>query len=342
MPKDHVYICHSQPDKDFALQLANDLRSRGVTVWREGDNQGAFLEPQPQLEEAIKNCEAFLILLSLHASLALNLPPELSLANNASKKIIPLLLGLSEVPDAFRYQVGGIQPLAFEQSEYERSLDGLMQVLMLEGIPVSPPQAVKDLEYDLLPEPEAELESKPEPMSKAEPKIDMALLYESMPETGDDPALEPTPEPEPEPKAEPIPKPEPPPKPPPKPPPPPIPKSKSEAMDMLESILESRYKPGETLDDVGDYDSPIKQWLESEPPVVKSLLDIVKPGAKPQDLIEYEPLARKKVSDEIENISIMTGLSRGWVVGIVVLCSMCMLWFFCISVLGSIPSLPSP
>lgn len=88
----HIFISYSSKNRDFALHLADDLiRLCNIWIDREGIHGG--LEWEQAIEKAIRDCNAFLIIVSPDSNASDWVARETILAEKLDKYRVPLLLG---------------------------------------------------------------------------------------------------------------------------------------------------------------------------------------------------------------------------------------------------------
>jgi hypothetical protein len=97
-PAGHAFIAYSRRDADFVLDLAERLRERGQPVWLDQWNERPGDDWDRSVDEAIRSCAAFLIVLSPDAVASEEVRGELRAALNRRKRIVPLLYRPCDVP----------------------------------------------------------------------------------------------------------------------------------------------------------------------------------------------------------------------------------------------------
>ncbi|MCB9452923.1 MAG: SUMF1/EgtB/PvdO family nonheme iron enzyme [Anaerolineaceae bacterium] len=87
----HIFISYSHEDQDYVTQLANDLCQHGFDVWMDGRiNYGNRW--WRTIEDALKSCAAFVIVMSPNSEKSEWVEREILLAKREEKPILPLLL----------------------------------------------------------------------------------------------------------------------------------------------------------------------------------------------------------------------------------------------------------
>jgi TIR domain len=98
---DSVFISYARLDQDFVLQLAQALKERGLSVWVDKWNISVGADWNRAIDDAIRNCKRFLIVLSPAATVsedAGEVGGELQLALNLHKEIVPVLYQACDIP----------------------------------------------------------------------------------------------------------------------------------------------------------------------------------------------------------------------------------------------------
>ena len=104
-----LFISYSRKDSEQALQLADRLRDSGVDVWIDQHKIDVARSWSNEIVQALDAAKAMLVLLSPASIQSDNVVRELSLAFEAKKPILPVVLEPVTLPTQFRYQLAGIQ-----------------------------------------------------------------------------------------------------------------------------------------------------------------------------------------------------------------------------------------
>jgi hypothetical protein len=95
---DSVFLCYARLDQDRVLQLAEALRERGVPVWIDRWNIPAGANWMEAIDDAIRACTRFLVVLSPAAAASEQVEGELHGALKLRKDVVPVLLERCEIP----------------------------------------------------------------------------------------------------------------------------------------------------------------------------------------------------------------------------------------------------
>ena len=98
---DSVFVSYARLDQDFVLQLAQALKERGVSIWIDQWDIPAGANWDRSIDDAIRNSNKFLIVLSPAATASENageVGGELRRALEQHKEIVPVLYRPCEIP----------------------------------------------------------------------------------------------------------------------------------------------------------------------------------------------------------------------------------------------------
>jgi len=128
----HTFISYSRADGEFALKLANDLRSAGVNIWLDQLDIPPGARWDRAVEDALETCGRLLIILSPTSAGSENVQDEIGVAFDNNKPIIPILCKPCDVPMRLRR----LQYIDFTK-DYEQGLKTLLTVMKL---PITAPE----------------------------------------------------------------------------------------------------------------------------------------------------------------------------------------------------------
>ena len=97
-----VFLSYAHKDSTVAHLLASKLQDAGLKVWLDADQISPGDEISKKIEQAIKESDTFVMLLSDAIKENHNLNFELGLATGLAKKIIPVLVSETQVPEYLR------------------------------------------------------------------------------------------------------------------------------------------------------------------------------------------------------------------------------------------------
>jgi serine/threonine protein kinase len=117
----HLFISYSRRDKDYAQQLTDHMASNGFEVWIDSqiDYGDAWFD---EIEQAIKTCAAFLLVMTPESQNSEWVKKEILLAKRYKKPIFPLLLGGQEFGIVIDIQFADVQDHQMPDANFHRRL----------------------------------------------------------------------------------------------------------------------------------------------------------------------------------------------------------------------------
>jgi len=144
-----IFFSYSRKDSGFVDQLIEKLESYGVDVWVDrGDILAGIATWRQQIVEAIIDCQVFVIVLSPNSITSDNVAKELTLAEQHSKKVLPLVIQEVNIPPSLDYQLAGLHYQTFAEGSYEDNFERLTRSLVAMGV-----ESAKQLQKNLSEEP---------------------------------------------------------------------------------------------------------------------------------------------------------------------------------------------
>src|SRR5215469_2578737 len=116
-----VFVSYARRDLPFVRDLCGWLRSKGLDVWLDLTRIEAAQEWSSRIADAITTSSHFVVILSPYAMYSQAVLNEIRLAFQAGRKIIPVLLYETELPDC----LAAIQWVDFRVS-FERGCEELL------------------------------------------------------------------------------------------------------------------------------------------------------------------------------------------------------------------------
>ena len=120
-----TFISYSRVNSDFAVSIANDLRSAGFDIWLDQLDIPTGSRWDDELEKALDRCSTFLIILSPESIKSQNVKDEIGYAIDGGKHILPVLIKNCKIPLRLRR----FQFVDFTDDSYKESLDQIKQML---------------------------------------------------------------------------------------------------------------------------------------------------------------------------------------------------------------------
>lgn len=93
-----TFLSYSRVNKDFAVRLAKELKSEGFNVWLDLLDIPAGARWDIEVENALEECEIFMIIMTPAAIGSENVRDEIGYAIDNSKRFLPVLLEQCNVP----------------------------------------------------------------------------------------------------------------------------------------------------------------------------------------------------------------------------------------------------
>ena len=114
-----VFISYASQDREKILDLVERLGSAGVPVWIDQMGiEGATMWSQ-EIVAAIRGCKVLILAISKNSADSENVVKEVALASESRKRILPVYLEQSEIPEWMAYQLAGIQRVDFFEGQEE-------------------------------------------------------------------------------------------------------------------------------------------------------------------------------------------------------------------------------
>lgn len=133
----HIFVSYSRHDAHPVDELINALENAGYSVWIDRSNIQAGAQWRRQIVDAIDKSDVFVIVLSPNSTKSANVRKELDLAEEASVKIIPIVIQPTSIPSEMRYQLVGNQHLDFTsdfQSGLSRLISAIERIRSVRGV----------------------------------------------------------------------------------------------------------------------------------------------------------------------------------------------------------------
>jgi hypothetical protein len=119
-----VFVSYSRRDTEFVERLDRDLTALGYDTWVDledivGSGQDRW---RRSIVSAIRGSEAMVLVLSPNSIHSANVERELSVAADNGKRVIPVIYRPCELPDAFVYELAGVQHIDFSVLAFEEGV----------------------------------------------------------------------------------------------------------------------------------------------------------------------------------------------------------------------------
>jgi len=127
--KSHLFISYSRRDTDFVDRVITALAGRGMRTWVDRSAIVGGAVWKASITEAIRDCVAFLIVLSPHSSVSENVPKELTLAERHQRPIIPVRCEDCALAPAMEYDLAELQFVDFCGKQFDDALEELVRAI---------------------------------------------------------------------------------------------------------------------------------------------------------------------------------------------------------------------
>lgn len=124
-----VFISYSRQDSDFADQLTRSLEEKGVPVWVDRSEIKGGSDWRKDISDAIRDCRAFLLVLSSRSTVSSNVDDELCLATEKERPIFPILYETCEMPAGIDLVLARKQKIIFAGVPFEKGLQQILDAL---------------------------------------------------------------------------------------------------------------------------------------------------------------------------------------------------------------------
>lgn len=145
-----VFVSYSRRDKEFVYKLVNDLEDREAFAWIDRGNIGGGQPWREAIDAGIRDCKAFILVMSPDSIASSNVGEELELAFGYGKPIIPLLYRRVDVAPPLNERLRRYQYLDFRRGGYESNLLDLIASLAGLGVKLDVDQAKLERRRDEL------------------------------------------------------------------------------------------------------------------------------------------------------------------------------------------------
>jgi len=127
--KQHLFVSYSRRDSPFVDRLIAALDDKGLRTWIDRSAIVGGAVWKASITEAIRDCAAFLIVLSHNSTGSENVPKELTLAERHQRSIIPVRFEDCTLAPAMEYDLAELQFVDFCGKEFEIALDELVRAI---------------------------------------------------------------------------------------------------------------------------------------------------------------------------------------------------------------------
>jgi hypothetical protein len=137
-----AFLSYSRSDRAFIDRFAGDLGRAGIEIWCDVDALRGGEEWRTQIVDAIEQSDVFLLFVSPASMQSDNVRRELTVAEEESKRIVPVLMQVTAIPDDFRYSLAGVHYTDIAAMDYDHAFAAVRDALTDEPkaeVPSAPP-----------------------------------------------------------------------------------------------------------------------------------------------------------------------------------------------------------
>jgi hypothetical protein len=123
-----LFISYSRQDRDFVDGLIRDIEEAGFDLWMDRADIRGGAQWRAAITQAIRDCAAFLVVLSPNSVDSKNVGRELELAADNHRPVMPIIYEECEIPANFEYHFAGVQLIDFSANNpnaLDQLIDGL-------------------------------------------------------------------------------------------------------------------------------------------------------------------------------------------------------------------------
>lgn len=148
-----TFLSYSRANKDFAMQLARELKAEGFSVWLDLLDIPAGSRWDVEVEKALEASEIFMIIMTPTAIASENVRDEIGYAIDTGKRFLPVLLEKCNVPLRLRR----FQYVDFTDKTFDEGVESAKELLRnLIAQPTIPPREIRAEPQDETTQAEAE------------------------------------------------------------------------------------------------------------------------------------------------------------------------------------------
>jgi TIR domain len=125
----HIFISYSRRDSEFVDRLIEALEKYGFPTWQDVNAITGGEVWKGAISKAVREADAFLIVLSPQSASSENVSKELAVATKYARRILPVMYQACTIPDRMEYDLAELQWADFHQLPFDEALEGLVRAL---------------------------------------------------------------------------------------------------------------------------------------------------------------------------------------------------------------------
>jgi hypothetical protein len=125
----HIFISYSRKDSEFVDRLIEALEKYGFPTWQDVNAIAGGEVWKGAISKAVRESDAFLIVLSPQSANSENVSKELAVATKHARRILPVMYQACKIPDRMEYDLAELQWSDFHELPFDEALEGLVRAL---------------------------------------------------------------------------------------------------------------------------------------------------------------------------------------------------------------------
>ena len=125
----HIFSSYSRKDHEFVDRLMPALEQYGFSTWSDVHGITGGDVWKAAISRAVRECDAFLVVLSPQSADSENVAKELAVATKHARRILPVMFQACKIPDKMEYDLAELQWADFHQQPFHEALEELVRAL---------------------------------------------------------------------------------------------------------------------------------------------------------------------------------------------------------------------
>jgi len=149
-----IFISYSHEDVRASREIHAALESKGITCWRDERWLEAGADFAEEIARAVRECDLFILLISSHSVASDYVSIELGLARHFNKRIVPVFLASTSIPDKILPYIVRLHRLDVPEGRFDEHLPSVVESilrLLAEGAPQSSAEPASPSQQESVP-----------------------------------------------------------------------------------------------------------------------------------------------------------------------------------------------
>lgn len=139
-----VFVSYSRDDAPRVIEVTDQLRAAGVSVWIDQSGIDAAAQWSEQIVDALESAKVLLLMVTEAAVHSHNVAKEVVLVSERKGHILPVHLEPTVIPSSLKYQLAGIQHVEYHRgADSPAGLKAILRALERIGVTIAPPRESK-------------------------------------------------------------------------------------------------------------------------------------------------------------------------------------------------------